>query len=357
LKIQKLLKMNKCYIAFLLLSFFLNAQEDLIFQTLFSSDQNSNISCYRIPSLATAPSGDLLAVIDERVESCGDLKYNRDINIVMKTSSDNGETWSDIKRIVDYPLGESASDPSIIIDKITNEIFLFFNYMNLDTNKDVYLLKYIKSKDNGLTWSSPKDITKEITKPEWSKDFMFITSGRGYQTSNGTLLHCLVNLNNGTYVFGSRDHGKSWFLTETPVIPGDESKIIELKNKNWMVNSRVNGKGYRYSHISNDKGKTWISEPRNDLIDPGCNASLINYDDDILLFSNASDNKNRVNLVIRMSLDQGVSWSAPKSIYKGEAAYSSMTILKNGDIGVFFENDNYTKNVFVKFPLKWVQSL
>ena len=70
-----------------------------------------------------------------------------------------------------------------------------------------------------------------------------------------------------------------------------------------------------------------------------------------------SDNKNRVNLVIRMSLDQGVSWSAPKSIYKGEAAYSSMTILKNGDIGVFFENDNYTKNVFVKFPLKWVQSL
>ena len=31
-----------------------------------------------------------------------------------------------------------------------------------------------------------------------------------------------------------------------------------------------------------------------------------------------------------------------------------MTKLKNGDVGLFFEKDNYTKNVFVRVPKKWV---
>ncbi|MBT4293368.1 MAG: exo-alpha-sialidase, partial [Cryomorphaceae bacterium] len=43
-----------------------------------------------------------------------------------------------------------------------------------------------------------------------------------------------------------------------------------------------------------------------------------------------------------------------KIVYSGEAAYSSMTILKNGEIGLFFEKDNYTKNVFTSFSLKWL---
>ena len=81
-----------------------------------------------------------------------------------------------------------------------------------------------------------KDITSQIAK-KIGKDFMFITSGRGTQTKDGTLLHCLVNLNNGTHVFGSKDHGKNWFLINYALKPGDESKIVELSNGNWLVNS------------------------------------------------------------------------------------------------------------------------
>jgi sialidase-1 len=83
--------------------------------------------------------------------SCGDLRYNEDINIAIRRSEDNGKTWSEIEVIVDFPLGESASDPSIIVDKITGEIFLFYNYMNLKLEKEVYYLHYIKSADNGNT--------------------------------------------------------------------------------------------------------------------------------------------------------------------------------------------------------------
>ena len=253
------------------------SQNQLEFIDLFNAENNPEVSCYRIPSIITASNGDLIAVIDERVPSCGDLKWSRNINIVMRKSSDNGKTWGPIETLIDYPLGQSASDPSMILDEHTNTIFMFYNYMNLDNEKDVYYLKYISSIDNGESWSSPIDITSQISKPNWDKDFKFITSGKGIQTKDGTLLHCLVNLQKGTHVFGSTDHGESWFVTETPTSPGDESKIIELDEGSWMVNSRVNNSGFRYSHVSNDFGKTWLTKKEESIIDPGCNGSFIRY--------------------------------------------------------------------------------
>ena len=327
--------------------------QNLEFIDLFDNSMNSEVFCYRIPSLVTTTNGTLIAAIDERNNSCGDLKWNRDINIVIRKSFDDGKTWTKIEKIVDYPLGRSASDPSMIVDKKTNVIFLFFNYMDLDNAKDIYRFMVIKSSDNGENWSEPVEITNNIIKKGWEKDFMFITSGRGIQTKDGTLLHCLVNLNKGTHVFGSKDHGKSWFLIDTPLSPGDESKIIELSNGNWLVNSRVNSNDSRYSHISKDNGQTWATYKNKDLQDPGCNASLVKYDE-LLLFTNAFDSKYRKNLSLSISKDQGRTWAKNQTIYKGESAYSSMTKLKNGDIGVFFEKDNYTKNVFVRIPKSWL---
>ena len=334
----------------------------LEFINLFDSNMKSGVSCYRIPALITATNGDLIAAIDERIPSCGDLKWSNDINIVIRRSSDNGKNWTEIETIIDYPLGESASDPSMIIDNTTNDIFLFFNYMDLTNQKNVYYLKYVKSSDNGKNWSNPVDITSQITKPEWKKDFKFITSGRGIQTQSGKLIHTLVNLKNGLHLFGSDDHGKSWYLIDTPIKPGDESKIVELENGSWMINSRVNTKeGFRYIHTSHDEGKTWISKPDINLTDPGCNASIIRYTSkkdsagkNRLLFSNANSKDKRTNMTLKVSYDEGQTWTKGKSIYKGSSAYSSMTILKNGDIVVFFEKYDYKENVFVKIPLEWL---
>ena len=128
--------------------------------------------------------------------------------------------------MVDYPRGQSASDPSMIVDRVTNTIFMLFNYMDLDSESQIYYLKYIKSQDNGKTWSYPVDITTQISKPEWHKDFKFITSGRGIQTGKGTLLHTLVNLDHGLHLFKSEDHGYSWQLIETPLIPQTNQKSL-----------------------------------------------------------------------------------------------------------------------------------
>jgi Neuraminidase (sialidase) len=60
---------------------------------LFFTGQKEGVSCFRIPAIVTAPNGDLVAAIDERVPSCGDLKFSKDINIAIRISKDNGLTW------------------------------------------------------------------------------------------------------------------------------------------------------------------------------------------------------------------------------------------------------------------------
>ena len=333
----------------------------LNYTDLFTSNVPGGVACYRIPSLLTTVNGDVLAAVDQRVPNCGDLKLNRDINIVMRRSTDNGETWTEVQSVVDYPDGESASDPSMILERESGDILLFYNYMNLDSAKDIYRLKVIRSCDNGVSWSPPTDITSQITAENWHSDFMFITSGRGIQTKSGALLHTLVNLDRGLYVFKSEDYGKTWFLLDESIAPADESKLVQLTDGTLMINSRVNQAGVRYVHLSDDGGTNWLTRPESTLPDPGCNASIIRYDNGnksdskrTLLFSNPNHPGQRKQLTIRISYDEGATWSQGKVVYPGSAAYSSMTVLNNGDIGILFERDDYQRNTFARFSLSWL---
>lgn len=337
------------------------AQGVVLHEDLFNAGMREGVACYRIPALATAADGTLLAAIDERRASCEDLGKNEDIDIVLRRSTDNGVTWSPIETVADYELGISASDPSLLVDGETGDVFLFYNYMDHNDAPGVYRMHVMKSSDHGRSWSEAEDITGQITKPAWHKDFKFITSGRGTQARDGTLLHTLVNLKRGLHVFGSRDHGASWFLVDHALTPGDESKIVELADGRWMVNSRVRGAHMRYVHISADEGQTWTTRPEPVLVDPACNASLIRYshvddghDRNRLLFSNANAKDARKNLSVRISYDEGATWSEGKTIYAGGSAYSSLTILDNGEIGLLFEKDGYRENVFVRFTLEWL---
>ena len=333
----------------------------VLHQDVFNVSMKEGVACYRIPALVTAANGDLVASMDERVASCDDLGTNKNINIVVRRSADDGATWSGIETVADFPDGVSASDSSMIVDRTTGEILLFYNYMDLNNARGVYCLHVVKSRDNGKTWGAAEDITPQIAPSAWRNDFMFITSGRGAQTRAGVLLHTLVNLKRGVHVFGSRDHGVSWFLVDYPLEPGDESKIVELDDGTWMVNSRVKKAKMRYVHTSPDSGKSWMTRKDPALVDPACNASCIRYtsvadgyDKSRLLFSNANAANARKNMTVRVSYDEGKTWTAGKTIYAGEAAYSSLTVLKNGDIGLLFEKDDYTQNVFVRFSLAWL---
>ena len=324
---------------------------------------------FRIPALITAKNGDLLAVIDARRNTTRDLQHTRNIDIAYKRSSDNGNSWTDIEFMTDFPDGEVGSDASLILDRNTGRIFCFYNYLDHDTkfNKErpsrtaVDYRYYLQtSDDHGKTWSEPRDIRDEVLPGHLTRrDFVFVTSGRGTQTRSGLLVHTVVHVGKAGYLFGSSDQGKTWgaLRKTSPFSPANESKFIELSDGTWMINARVNGSGYRYVHRSTDQGKTWVSAKETNLPDPGCNAEPLvytsqkdGYAKDRLLFVNSHSQKGRKNLVLSISYDHGRTWAHKKCLEKGPAAYSAITACKNGDIGIFFENG--TQMTFLRVTLE-----
>ena len=313
----------------------------LVDQTLFRSGEGANI--YRIPALVRAANGDLLAACDGR-ESMADLIGSRNIAIVLRRSADNGATWTPMETISQLGPGRPSSDPSLLLDRDTGEVFCFYNYMDQDASPREFRLHVRSSRDHGRTWSEPRDITDSIAPAEWKMDFKFITSGCGIQTRDGMLLHTLVNLSRGLHLFASRDHGKTWQRIDAPVTPADESKVIELADGRWMINSRVNGQGCRTVHISKDRGRTWQTRAEHGLVDPSCNAAIVRYSlasggrgRNRLLFSNANARNGRRNLALRISYDEGETWSDGKVVDPGDAAYSDMAVCADGTIGILYE--------------------
>ena len=58
---------------------------------------------------------------------------------------------------------------------------------------------------------------------------------------------------------------------------------------------------------------------------------------------------------MQVSHDQGKTWPVSTMIYRGSAAYSCLTVLKGGEVGVLFERDGYSRICFAKFSLDWLK--
>lgn len=378
---MKLFNLNKIFVSGLFYGLLLiltctpgesQGQEINFWQTdLFVSGENG-VANYRIPSLVTTKKGTLLAVCDARVDRPGDLPNNIDLTI--RRSQDNGATWSAPKIIVDYPNQEGGGDPCMIVNGSTGEIWLFYVYgaggVGINTSKqglspDSTLQLYaITSADDGITWTESRNLTADLKDPEWFG--VFFASGRGLQTSNGTMIVPLMvrktfgtRENDHAHVAYSQDQGKTWKTGESAGILMGESKVVELTDGRIMINMRSKHKlGQRAVNYSEDHGQTWGDYYHDSqLIEPACNASIIGYvsdnlNENILLFSNPASTKSRKKMSVRLSRDDGKSWSEPKLIYDGRSAYSSMTVLANGNIGLLYERDR--KITFAKFSLEWL---
>ena len=319
------------------------------------------IAYYRCPALVTAPNGDLVAAVDVRKEGINDLHYGMPMWVAVKRSSDNGRTWTKCEKVWDWPWTDaekrSATDPSLVVDSETGKIFLFYTGCEFTKGNAPNEFFVQESSDNGRTWSKPRELTKEIAIPDWPfgednskvKANIFIPSGSGAQLKDGTLVHTITcSTLAQVALLASRDHGKSWSIMGRPVKGGNECKVVELRSGALMINSRWSN-SCRYVLVTPDRGLTWKARWDAQLVDPQCNGQVIRAGGRILC--SHCNSIYRRNLCVRASADDGQTWTDGLCVAPGGAAYSDMTVLKNGDLGVMWEGENYGTVEFATVPM------
>ena len=118
---------------------------------------------WRIPALVTAADNSLVAVVDKRGSSLGDLPNT--ISIMSRRSTDNGKNWSEPVVVAQGGNGKTYGDPAVVLDKKTgNLICMFVGDQGLWTatpynRQGIYVSK---STDNGVSWSEPVAITDQV---------------------------------------------------------------------------------------------------------------------------------------------------------------------------------------------------
>ncbi len=378
----------------------------LLFSLPTGSDKNSNITetivfqngqdgykCYRIPAIVKAPNGNLLAFAEARRNNCGDFG---DVEIVMKRSSDNGTTWGNLQVVADNGNDQAGNQAPVfdLTDKRfpQGRLFLFYNTgtaheQEVREGKAIREVWYKTSTDGGQTWAEPVNITTQVSKPNkpdanpaynFKEDWRSYanTPGHGLQIQNGKYqgrIFIAANHSAGppqaqsrdyiAHGFYSDDHGQTFKLSPNVAYAGSNEAIAaETSDGSLLFNCR-NQSGdakYRIQAFTKNAGETWDEvKIMKDLPDPVCQGSMIDFQpkkgQHVLFFSNANSQTKREKLTVRVSTDDGKSWSVGKEIYAGSAAYSDLVVQKDKNIGVLYEKDGYTQIVYAFFSYDWLQ--
>lgn len=322
---------------------------------------------YRIPALVVSKNGTLLAFCEGRRGGGGD---SGDIDLLLKRSHDNGRTWSATQVVAD--LGEDTiGNPAPVVDRKTGAIILLLTRnpgkvterQIIDgTASGTRTVWLSRSDDDGATWTRPEEITSSVKLPEWT--WYATGPGNGIQLRDGRLVipcdHILAGTKaNHSHVVVSDDGGRTWKLGGSAGDNTNESAVVELRDRTLMLNMRSNhGQNRRAVATSQDRGATWSAVKLDDaLMEPVCQASLIRFRKDRLLFSNPADVK-RVRMTVKMSRDEGKTWPVARLVHEGPAAYSSLAQLKDGRIGLLYERGDkraYELITFARFDRAWLE--
>ncbi len=376
-------------ITMLLMTLGLRAEEPFLSKVdVFPAGMN-RVALYRIPGIVVTPKGTVLAYCEARKDSKSDWG---EIEIHLRRSMDGGQTWDEAKRVahkgpriegnprkkVGGESEQTVNNPVAIVDRQTGAIeFLYcVNYARCFS---------MRSTDDGVTWSEPVEMTAAFEPFREAYDWKVIATGPGHgvQLASGRLVVPIWlaygetgdHKPSASATIFSDDHGKTWQAGEIAVPDegeyGDpnETMITTLSDGRVMLVSRsVSKPNRKLITMSQDGASDW-SKPmfHPSLWEPVCMASIVTHpsQQQTLIFSNphtlARDETGneipagrgpRKNLSIKLSRDDGMTWSVNKTLESGPSAYSDLAVLPDGTILCLYEGGQTI--VCARFNLDWI---
>jgi len=223
------------------------------------------------------------------------------------------------------------------------------------------------SSDNGKTWSDRAQVVYPDEPGETSDGLYWRHAEPGpgsgiqlqwqdRQARNGRLVVPAKRAGSSTpdgpitvepFVYYSDDHGKTWQVGNvTPGTDANESEVVELTDGRLLLDARQNSGTFRRRHFSDDGGVTWGPDNPAEVPLTPVDGSLARYsakraghDRDRILFSGprGEGGLNRNNIAVWTSYDEGSTFVNPVQFNNGFAAYSVVQRLSDGTIGLVVE--------------------
>ena len=347
-------------------------------QDIFVAGEDPAYNIYHIPGIVVTAKGTVLAWCEARKRPAGASDWD-DIRILLRRSTDEGKNWSPPKSIV-HVEGEKAKNPFALKLKNVDPADVTYNNPVLIADKDgtvhmLFCLEYMRtfyqrSDDDGISWSPPNEITYAFEAFKKDYDWKVLATGPNHsiQLKTGRLV-VPVWLSTGTggnahrpsvtATIFSDDQGKNWLAGQVAVpctdewINPNETVAIELNDGRVMLNVRNESKAHRrLITISSDGATNW-STPKFDeaLLEPICMGGIVRYNhggQSMILFSNPHNldtskgkaepgkSRDRKNVSVKVSRDEGRTWSVNKTIEPGPSMYSDMAVTQSGTILCFY---------------------
>lgn len=306
---------------------------------------------YRIPALAVAASGRVIAAWDVRAD-WRDLPG--DFDLVLRHSDDHGRSWSPPRPLRSHERGHGFGDASLTVDPASGRILCWYvgstgrSFFSAEPGPEGEGLELwlSASDDEGATWTHRR-MTTHLKPAEVTG--MFASSGNGSALPSGRLLQPFVlrrDREHHACVAHSDDGGDTWVLGNRVGPDCDENKVLGLPDGRVLMHARATPR--RRVAWSTDGGISF-TEPTPDeaLVDPACNGGLTLLGDTVVC-SLLDHPGERSRLTVRTSRDSGRTWSAPLLVDGGACAYSAVVALADGCLGLAWEAGDYDDILFAR---------